>query len=219
VSRQTLRGDPRDFLSLSSVSRRSRRALAQGRRLLQEIPQNSGTMAGCAAVQPFGKDEAPAETRAGAWKPRRVRAGSIDRVADAYVQAARLKSLAAAPRCEGYPDFFKLPHDLLLRGCLQDHPSSLPECNSLFAVGRVAWPLGLSPAAVWAFTCKGWSFNKRHEVVATSPLDPKSPVPPPPGRTVSPLLCGRTWCEPGISMRSRAPASGRGAAPHRRPWP
>ena len=54
-------------------------------------------MAGCAAVQPFGKDEAPAETRAGAWKPRRVRAGSIDRVADAYVQAARLKAFAPSP--------------------------------------------------------------------------------------------------------------------------
>ena len=55
----------------------------------------------------------------------------------AYVQGSRLKSLAAAPWCEGYPDFFTLLHDLLLSGYLQDHPSSLPECNSLFAVGRL----------------------------------------------------------------------------------
>lgn len=74
--------------------------------------------------------------------------------------------------------------------------SSIPECNSLFAVRRLGWPLGRSPAAVWAFTRKGWSFNKRHEVVATSPLVPKSPIPPPPGRSVSPPLCGRTWCDP-----------------------
>lgn len=55
---------------------------------------SSHRMAACADRAQFVKSRILAETRDEAWKPRRVRAGSIDRVADAYVQATRLKAFA-----------------------------------------------------------------------------------------------------------------------------